>query len=630
MKNKKNLHILKSSSFLFPVIILICFFLVGLSIYDDYGASADEHIQIEGLHICWRDMMQKLDLPYPAEFDELPELNNFQNRYYGQAAMFPVVIIESLYHFSLDISEIIKIRHLWSFLCYITAAVLFSVMVQKNRKNQYLTSAALLLLILQPRLFGDIFYNDRDLMLITWMLITLFFFDQLVQKSSPIFIIPAGLALAITINTRIFGIVMLIFPAYVFLFIRSKRKVIIFFLITALIFMFLIYPLAWTNPIGIFPQLADHFLKHQRTNDTGFNARLLFMNQKYYEHETPWYYLPVYILISTPFTHLFFGTFGLFLFITDIIRKRLYVEEYQLSGMLLIFTGTILGVLLTKPVFYNGWRHFYFLSVPILLFAVRGFDFFLTSENKKIFFTGCFSVIFFTVVNIMWIVNAHPYQIIYLNPVVRRKAAGKFDRDYWLISTPECLYYLDKLVPEGEIQIYDLDAFIDYAKIGIEEKIRSRFRAEAWIQAEKPIPFIIYNYTNKQGNEKSIPGYFPIYHIERDGMKIAEIFQYDQNNLDISASKNTDADDEWITQTYSFDKDTFSRIELYECSSWDEIPYLFFSFSENGTDWNDVPVSFDSPNGLKFEYPMTGEKLRIRIPSQYKNWQCENVILRGE
>ena len=161
-------------------------------------------------------MMRKFGLTYPEAFDELPALEEFQNRYYGYAAMFPVVLIEAPNDFGMDSADLIKLRHLWCFLTFFTSTCLFSVLIQNRFRNQYLTGSALLMLILQPRLFGDIFYNDRDLLLISWMLIFLFCLDRLLTTNRWYWILLSGISLALAINTRIFGVVLIVFPALFF------------------------------------------------------------------------------------------------------------------------------------------------------------------------------------------------------------------------------------------------------------------------------------------------------------------------------------------------------------------------------------------------------------------------------
>ena len=619
-ERKIPMRLLKKQSFLIPILILTAFLIAGLCIYNDYGASADEHIQIEGEHILWRELMNKFHLSYPPEFDDLPELGKFQNRYYGYAAMFPVTIYEAIHSFQLDSSRVIAARHLWSFLTYFTGCIFFAILIQRQYRNQYLTAAALLLLILQPRLFGDIFYNDRDLMLISWMLVYLYCFDCLARKNTPVRILLCGFAMAMAINTRIFGIVLMVFPFLSFLFIRTSRKAVFLSVISALIFMFIMYPIAWNDPLRTIPEAASHFLTQQRSLDTGNQARLLFMGEKYYEHEVPRYYLPVYILISTPLTHLVLGTFGGILYLPDLFRKKLSQTKDLISSvMLLILIMTLAAVMILNPTFYNGWRHFYFLSLPILFLAIKGFSFFLNSDRKILFLPACLITAVFAAVNICWIISAHPYQIIYLNPVVRSKALGKFDRDYWLISTPECMKVLDELVPEGVIRVIDIDALIQYAKIGESPEIRERFVPEQWKPTKEPVAFIIYNYTNKTGNERSFPGYKSIYAIERDNMKIAEIYQYDEENIIIP---DVDPDGSLI-----FPEQTVSRIELYDCTVTDTFPPLEFSYLENGNRVN-IPAGSDSTNGYKFEYSILTGSIRIETTPESGDFHCGKIFLR--
>ena len=631
------MRILKKGSFFLPIILLVCFLAAGLVICSDYGASADEHIQIEGAHITWRILMRKLGLPYPQEFDELPELSEFQNRYYGQAAMLPVTMYEALHNFQTESSTVIYLRHLWSFLQYFLASVLFALMIHTRYQNQYLTASSLLLLVLQPRLFGDIFYNDRDLLLITWMLIFLFCFDKMTKKKSLGWSLLSAYSLAIAVNTRIFGLVLLVFPLVTFVFSKENRKPLLITAVFSILFFFIISPVTWQNPLTALPNAAEHFLKNQRSLDTQNKASLLFMNKKYLEHEVPWYYLPVYQLISTPVTHLVLAALGVILIIGDFLKMRLPEKDPCRSEwllyfpMLLMFAAVYLAVILVRPVFYNGWRHFYFLSVPLLFFAIRGLVCLFGAGNKLLTAGTGLLILLFAAMNTAWIIRAHPYEIIYLNAAVRSKAAGKFDRDYWLISTPECMRVLNETVPEGDIHVIDIDAIMDYAKIGMSREIQDRFVSEPWQPADTPVPFILYNYTNKQGNEKTFPGYDAFYAVERDGMKIAELFRYNHDDLvDFTVSEETDPGQGTAGKILSFEPSLIGRIEFYRCSGWDMLPSIQFSYTEDGEEWFPIPAGLDSTNGFKFEYPIPARQIRIELPKEYGNLNCDTIYLRAE
>lgn len=293
------IRLIKKNSVFIPVILLIIYFIVGLSIYKDYGATADETIQIQVGHIIWRYICQKFGFPVPEALTEELDLHGFKNSYYGQAATFPTVFIEELNGFHLDSSTIIRIRHLWNFLCFFAGLCFFTLTIYKIYGNWLHSTLCIFLIVLLPRIFGDIFYNDRDVMLISWMMLSLSAFYWLIKNPGKLSLLVCGVAFGITFNTRIFGFVILIFPVLFFLFSRNRYYFIILFIVS-MIFWFIFSPIAWENPIETIPRAFIHLATQQRSIDTNDGTELLFFGKKINETKLPWYYIPLYIIVTTP------------------------------------------------------------------------------------------------------------------------------------------------------------------------------------------------------------------------------------------------------------------------------------------------------------------------------------------
>ena len=89
---------------------------------------------------------------------------------------------------------------------------------------------------------------------------------------------------------------------------------------------------------------------------------------------------------------------------------------------------------------FNGWRHFYFLNIPIIYFTC----FFLNEISKinlKYFKQLIFLILivnFFLLTN--WMYTNHPYQNIFFNKI-SKKCKG-FELDYWGLSNLDALKYL--------------------------------------------------------------------------------------------------------------------------------------------------------------------------------------------
>ena len=194
------------------VLLLAAFFICGLRIFRDYGASSDEINQIEAGHIIWTTICEKLGKPIPAGFEKLPKIQDYYNRYYGQAATFPTVLIEALRGFQMDVSSVIRLRHLWNFLLYFCGLSCLAILSYLHFGSSRTVFLTILIHILTPRLFGDTFYNDRDALLIALFWIALLCFEFFRRKPGIFTALLCAFSFALAINTRYFALVLLILP----------------------------------------------------------------------------------------------------------------------------------------------------------------------------------------------------------------------------------------------------------------------------------------------------------------------------------------------------------------------------------------------------------------------------------
>ena len=430
-KNKKNL---------IPVIILLIFLAAGLFIFRDYGASADEHAQIDAGHIIWKFLCEKLGRPVPGPIAEAPDLYSYKNAYYGQAATFPTVLIETLRGFTLDSSTVLRIRHLWNFLTYFAGLCCFVSLLQFVYQDWKVSSVGLLLMIFLPRIFGDIFYNDRDTMLLAWMMISAFAFCLFCKYPGWRTSLFCAAAFAVSLNVRLFGAVLFLFPClYLFVY-KKNRDIPLLFLLT-LLFWYLLFPVAWGDPVRTLPRAIHHLTTQQRFLDTNNESRVLFFGKWINETQLPWYYLPAYIFVTTPVFTSAASLAGTVIFLSGVRKQQDRLRKlFGIVMLILLIFIPLIGILF-HPVLYNGWRHFYFLYLPIIWMAAEGIYAAVNAKSSGIR-AGTFILLAASFAcSLLWTFRAHPYEIIYLNPVFRSRWIGKFDRDYWILSTTECMDY---------------------------------------------------------------------------------------------------------------------------------------------------------------------------------------------
>lgn len=640
----------------YPVIILVLFFAVGLFVIKDYGPSADEHIQIDSGHVIWKYLCGKFGWKIPEPLKDVPELHGFKNSFYGQAATFPTVLLEAAKGFTLDSSTIIRIRHYWNFSSYFLGLCCFALMISHLTGDPRWSAVWLLIQILLPRIFGDIFYNDRDVMLISWMMISLSSFYLFIRQPGWRTTVLSALVFAMTANTRIFGLSLLIFPFLYFIFSRNRRYILLF-VPAFLIFWFLLSPIAWDDPLHVIPNAFFHFSSQQRYIDMGGTAQLLFFGKYYLETELPWYYIPMYIVVTTPLVTLLFAAMGIFSVIRSIMNRKRDQNTLLSIGMLIILIVVPAVGVLFHLTFYNGWRHFYFLFLPLTWLALQGVIFVWNMRSKLIHGAVIFSLGISFGLSAVWIAKVHPYQIIYLNPVFREKWIGKFDRDYWILSTTECMNFLLEYASDLSLNVVDKFSFVEYTIIGLPPQDRARFHTVYHGMQPTPFEYLFFNYSNTLINEMNFDYYTPVYAIERDGIKLAEVFQrshnqehygYDFVENVITSIHPEDADlildGDYNTVWLGPDEDSvdgsvegeivfhfngrynLTGFEIFPAAGAEGFRDPVVSVSEDGINWSEIESNAAGSNGISFPEQETGW---LRLNSWAKHQGISEIIFYG-
>lgn len=647
MKNS----VLKKTNW-WPILILLVFLIAGLVLIRDYGASADEHIQIDGGHVVWRYLCMKFHQNVPEPLKDLPDIHEFKNGYYGQAAVFPTVVLEALKGFSLDSSTVVRIRHYWNFFTYFTALCCFSVMLSHLTGEPRLAAVWLLLQILLPRIFGDIFYNDRDLMLMSWMMIFLSAFYLFMRQPGWLSSLAVAAAFAVAVNTRIFALTLLVFPFFYLLF-SSRRKYLLLFVPAAVLFSLLLSPAAWDDPLHFLPEAFRHFSTQQRALDTNNEAELLFFGKLYNETNLPWYYIPMYITVTTPLPTLLSALAGFFSVVRMWTFGKLHNTQIERkligAGMLIILIAVPAVGILFRLTFYNGWRHFYFLYLPITWLALEGFRFIWHFRSRAIRAAEIAVLCISFILSAAWIIKAHPYQSIYLSPLFRERWIGKLDRDYWILSTTECMNYLLENVPDKPLNVVDKYAFVEYAEVGFPPRQRERF--SAMYHSAQPIPYdyLFFNYSSRADNEASFDYYVPVYSVERDGIKLAEVFQRSHNmelsgadivgsafglsgKDDVMRIADNDLGSSWYgsgpeSLTIHFDRAVLlESFEIFPAEGSEGFRVDAVSVSSDGINWTSLAHEPKGSNGTAFPRIETSW---LKLESQTENPGIREILFYG-
>lgn len=435
--------------------IFTIFVVIGSIIYRDYGFNIDEKFHrsngfywlnyIAGyfnLNDLSQISQQKLDSISGFTLSDI----NFYNKY-GIAFDVPAALIEIIFKIETPLG-FYQLRHYLVFLYFILGVVFFYKIILQRFKNENIAVLAVILFFFTPRLFGDSFQNTKDIIFLTFIIISSYYCFKLIDIPSKKNILIFSFFSAVATSLRMFGICLpltLIFLKFIQINKNNFKKIlfeIFIILISFVIFLVIVWPLLWENTL-------TSFLSYFEILDRYFNSKVFFLGNFYRSDLLPYTYLPIWILISTPILHLSLFGFSFYFVARRIITRLVNLENnsifpdfwrskneakdfYIFVNFLILF----LGLIFLNIKFYNSWRIGYFLYFFILYFCT--FSFYLFSLTKKKYFfvslTIKILIFIFFLITLYRIFLYHPYQSYYFNILVPDKIKKSVEVDYTGLS----------------------------------------------------------------------------------------------------------------------------------------------------------------------------------------------------
>jgi len=649
----------RKKGYLFSVLFFVLFLIIGLFVYDDYGINVDEMFERNtGLITLKYILHEKLKLEsLPDEIIEADDLLSYEDKDYGIVLQLPVVLFEYFNNFRFDLSTVVKIRHLWTFLNFYIAAIFFYLLIYERFQHWLYSLIAVAFLVLSPRIFGEAFINIKDLLFLSWFIISLYFFIRFVFSPNIKNDILLGITIALSSNARIIGLIVL-FIFCLFLLMQLIRKEIttkrvfilasIQFLLTGFLWV-LFLPASWNNPVMFMIDTIKHFSNYDTILSELYMGNLIRSNQ------LPWHYLLVWIGISTPILYLSFFLIGVINIIIN-GKKNKFEEKFIDFSMILLFSIPIIMAIALHSTLGNGWRHFYFVYSPLLYIAVYGFVCIQSSKVQILKKLIRFSTVFSLATTFVWMIANHPYQYVYFNILSRGKISENFEKDYWRLSSKECLEYILNRDDNLRITIYDYQSILPAGKFAFNKQDRDRIITSSYVW---PAKYVIANYTKISTNELYFPFYTPIHHVKVDEMKIASVYQREyQDDLwaqDVVEKINSnvnprltakvfdgDLNSNWMTEKLQNSSDyldiefkyplLLNGLTTYIGENENERPWsLQILSSEDGINWE--PVEIVNQNFIDYEIKEVKTKyLRIKNsePSEKYTWSVYELLFHGK
>lgn len=456
--------VMKIESRYYIFLMLICALLFSLYIYKDYGFGTDEHINRANGGISFNYVLNKIENIFDFKFTDIRpnefnvDLLSYKDRDYGVAFDLPAMVLERILDIK-DLSNQYFMRHLLTNFLFIVGCLYFYFIIKTRYSNYKYGIIGVSFLVLSPRIFAESFYNNKDIVFMSFFIVALYYSIEFIKKINFKNCLLSAFTTGIAIDTRIVGVLLPIMVIGTIAIDQIKQRKLpsknthihlylyIAFVITVVIAL---WPWLWSSPALHFYEAIQNMAKFRWLN-------WVFYRGHYYPSSNlPWHYLPIWILITTPIFYLALSVLGGMDIIKNLIINKfnIYKDNNQRTDLIvaiLLFVPIISAILL-KSTIYDGWRQFYFLYPLVIYIAMKGC--YLVMKLSKTLFYLLFII---SSVNITyWMHTNHPYQFVYFNSIAGANWNEKYELDYWGITNVDLLKEIANIDNKDTIKIFGL------------------------------------------------------------------------------------------------------------------------------------------------------------------------------
>jgi hypothetical protein len=444
-------------------VFFLVYLIVGILIFKDYGAGYDELINRDLGVRTYDYITERLTGNWSSPADQF-----FSGTISEKGPLYETILV-SLENFiqDNDTNTIIKMRHLFNFLTFWFGSLIFYFLLLSYYDDKLLSLFGTMLYVFMPRLFAHSFFNSVDTIFTTFFVISMFTMDRLLKNFSWHNLIINATASAATCCVRIVGLILPLLTLAILLnyFIHDnavdRRKRLLFIVGYFLFFilqLLLFWPQLWENPYNFFEMIKG--ISSAKQFDNNFT---LYAGEFINVNSLPYYYLLVWIAITTPLSILTLFFIGLYKISID-LRTEPFTSKGNINNLLQLIWifAPILAVIIKKPILYDDWRHFYFIYPAIVIIAVRGTNFLMSIKYRFVITSSMLLIVLHLSYNL---IIYHPYQNVYFNVLAGSHIDQNWELDYWGISYKEGLNKVLSLEEKDKnirVAFSDYPGFVNY------------------------------------------------------------------------------------------------------------------------------------------------------------------------
>jgi len=446
------------------VLAFAAFVVLGVAIHRDYGVPVDERAlryygAITASYV--NQFLGRTVVPVVPTFP-VPNLQEFDDRDHGAVVELLLAAVEGFPR--LRYPQTLFARHLTVFAIFCLGLPFLHRTLVRRHGSWMAGLAGCAFLVLSPRIFGDAFYNSKDIPSLAAYAAAICTALGFVERPGMARALGHALASALAIAIRLPALVipaLTVVAALVHLASapRNERHGAALMLwlgfygaaTVALVVVF--WPTLWEHPV------ANALYAFRRLGEFPWRGTVLYRGAAMSASQLPWHYLPVWMLITTPPLFTLGFALGVLALVVARVRRGFFAPleaaEQQDLFFLLAFAVPLLTVILGRSTVYDGWRHVYFVYPAFVCLAVSGLAVLAAAFRPPLARAVLLGAIGAAcLATLVTMERLHPYEMLYFNFAAGRDAGARYDGDYWGLSLRRGLEEaLRAEGPEGEVPV---------------------------------------------------------------------------------------------------------------------------------------------------------------------------------
>ena len=464
----------------FIYLFFFLYFLIGILIYKDFGVGIEEHFQRQN-GFYWLDYFlsnsgfDKFKLILESKYKEILQTDPFLPNssffnFYGIIFDVPLAFFETL--LNINSSKVyFEMRHLVNFSIFFISSIYFYRILNNRFNNNLIIFLGVFFFIFSPRIFGDSFYNNKDILFLSLLTISIYYLFELFKKRNNKNIILFCFFASLATSTRIMGIYLPFLLIFIYFLeylseefsLKEFFKYTIKILLLFYFFLLIHYPYAWD--INFF-----EIKKWFRTFFYSMDLKILFNDEYYKIKYLPRSYLPVWMFISTPIIITILFLLGFFLCCKKIYERILNIDIKKINKkgdlwhsldekkdlfILVSFFSFFSYAIFFNVAMLSGWRHFYFLHIFIIYLSTTGANHFFIYLKKRFSLKAIYLISFIFILSILKVnYKFHPFQSLYFINILNFNIADKFQVDAPNLSRVDALKFIVNKERDNKGKIY--------------------------------------------------------------------------------------------------------------------------------------------------------------------------------